>query len=81
MAKGRIEAGWHSFREKVIPPSASVAQVAATQAAYYAGASFLLAQMMLALDTGPGNEPTDGDLAMMDGIHEELVAFARAQRG
>jgi hypothetical protein len=79
MAKGLIAEGWEQFREQVVPPNASSVQVDETQKAFYAGASFLLSQVMLRLD--PGNDPTDEDLAMLDGIHEELVAFARSQRG
>lgn len=77
--KGFVEEGWESYRERVVPKSAGEAQVTETRRAFYAGSAFLLAQVMLRL--GPGEDTTDEDLAMLDGIHEELVAFARSQRG
>jgi len=76
MAKGLMEEGWELYR-KVIPAQASEVQVTETRTAFYAGASHLFAQVMLRLD--PDKDPTDGDLAVLDGIHEELVAFARSK--
>lgn len=79
MDKGLIARGWESFRDKVMPVGASAIQVSETEQAFYAGAGFLMAQMLLSLD--PGDDETEKDLAMMDGIHAELVAFARSKQG
>jgi len=76
MAKGHIETGWDTYRQKVVPPNASAVQVSETRKAFYAGASFLLAGVLLRLEPGPGI--TEGDMAMMTGIHDELMAFAES---
>ena len=79
MAKGLMEEGWERYRERVVPPSAGRIQLIETEQAFYGGAAFLLAQVMLRLD--PGADPTDEDMAMLDGIHDELVAFAKSKGG
>lgn len=79
MAKGLMAEGWESFREKVVPKNASEVQVRETHQAFYAGAAYLFTRLML--EYGPGKDPTDEDLAMMDGVHAELVAFARSKGG
>lgn len=72
--------GWDAFREAVLTPAgAPPAMVGAMQTAFYTGASFLMAQVMLRLDGS--EDPTEEDLAMMDGIHAELVAFSKSGRG
>jgi len=80
MAKGLMEEGWELYR-KVIPAQASEVQVTETRTAFYAGASYLFAQMMLRLDPDKDKDPTDGDMAVLDGIHEELMAFVRSKGG
>jgi len=84
MAKGLMAEGWESFRQKAVPKNASEAQVRETHQAFYAGAAYLFARLMLA--HSPGKEPTEEDVdmvdvAMVDGIHEELVAFVRSKGG
>lgn len=76
MAKGRIETGWETYRQKVVPANASAIQVIETKKAFYAGASYLLSRTLV--DLGPGTEPSEDDMAMMDGIHAELVAFLQS---
>lgn len=79
MAKGLIEQGWDRFRQGVVPPNASAVQVVEMRKAFYMGAGFLLAQVMLHLE--PGEEPTEADMAMMDAVHAELLAFTESVRG
>jgi hypothetical protein len=79
MAKGLIEQGWDGFRQSVVPANASAVQVVEMRKAFFAGAAHLFAQAMLRLD--PGTEPTEEDLAMLDGVHAELLAFALSVRG
>jgi len=67
---------WEQYRRKAVPKNASEVQVRETHQAFYAGASGLFAQMVLRLD--PDKDPTDGDMAVLDGVHAELVAFAKA---
>jgi len=79
MAKGLMEEGWEGFREKCVPPSAGSVQVRETQQAFYAGAGYLLAQLMLRLD--PGAAPTDENMSLVDEVYAELVAFAKSKGG
>ncbi len=68
-----IESAWHDYKSKVVPMGASPVQVAETRKAFYAGAASLLKSMLTAL--GPGKEATESDLAIMDGVQEELDEF------
>lgn len=74
-----IEAGWETYRLKVVPSTASKVQLDETRKAFYAGASHLFAAMMTHLEEG--SEETPADLQMMDNLFEELKAFGRSQRG
>lgn len=68
---------WQDYVAKVLP--AGVArdgiQYAETRKAFYAGAGCLLDAMTKIL--GPGQEPTESDLLIMDGIAAELRQFVK----
>lgn len=66
---------WMSYRESVVPANAGPTQVVESRRAFYAGAECLLVGVMKMLD--PGTEPTDADLARMESLHAELLAFAK----
>lgn len=68
-----IAAEWRSYSENVIPKDAPAVQCVETCRAFYAGARSLLTLLMGSL--GPGTEPTEADLALMDQIKAELDAF------
>jgi hypothetical protein len=79
MDKGLMAEGWDSFRGQVMPADAPDGLVLVMRTAFYAGASYLMAQVMLRL--GPDENPGEEDFAWMDGIHAELVAFSKSGRG
>jgi hypothetical protein len=68
-----VESEWRSYLESVIPKDAPRVQVVESRRAFYAGAHSLLS--LLARRLGPGAEPTQADLALMDQIKAELDAF------
>ena len=70
-----IESSWVDYRAKVIPRAAPETQVTEMKRAFYAGAACLLDAQCKIL--GPGREPTDSDLLIMDGIQAELEQHAR----
>lgn len=74
-----VAAQWATYRERVLPPDAGPVQVRETQWAFYAGAECFLVLLMNVLD--PGTDATEEDLALMDRLHEELLAFARSVEG
>ena len=76
MAKGHIERGWEGYRLVVLPASASAVQVSETKKGFYAGAWCLLGVLMNQLEPGAG--VTEADLAMMDDIQAELMAFGES---
>ncbi len=74
-----IEVAWLEYVEKVIPPDAPAIQFKECRKAFYAGAGTLFSSIMNVL--GPGQEATESDLLIMDGINEELQQFLKeAQR-
>lgn len=70
-----VETAWLDYRTKIIPPNAPPIQVSESKKAFYAGAGTLLDSIMNIL--GPGQEPTESDLLIMDGIAEELRQYVR----
>lgn len=68
-----IEGGWLGFRLAVIPEEASAVQVDEMRKSFFAGATHLFMSIMGILE--PGSEPTEKDLARMDSIHREILAF------
>lgn len=73
--KKYIADGWASYRELVVPPDASDAQVTDTETAFYAGAALLWYAIMAGLDDG--TEATAADLQRMDNIQSEVDAFGQ----
>lgn len=72
--RGRlIEAGWIGLRLAAVPLDAPAAQLDEMRTAFFAGAHHLLQSIMTMMD--PGDEPTDADMARMDGIQAELDGF------
>jgi hypothetical protein len=69
-----LAAGWEGYRQQVIPQSASAAQISECKRSFYAGAHLLLCDILELLD--PGDEPTEGDLTMVEDLQEELAEFA-----
>ena len=70
-----IASAWQEYLARVIPADAPEVQVSECRKAFYAGAGCLLDAMCAVL--GPGQEPTESDLLIMDGIADELKQFAR----
>lgn len=70
-----LEDAWRSFRLTVIPPTASAVQVSEMRKAFFAGAAIL--QSIITRGMSEDEEPTEEDLALMETIHDELVAFGR----
>lgn len=68
-----VETAWLAYRAQVIPPDAPPIQIRETKKAFYAGAGTLLDSLTVIL--GPGHEPTESDLLIMDGIAEELRQY------
>jgi hypothetical protein len=70
-----IETAWQDFALKVIPAGAPPIQITESRKAFYAGAMCLLDSLMKVL--GPGKEPTESDLLIMDGVQKELAQFLK----
>jgi hypothetical protein len=73
---------WASFRELVIPADASELQVLEMKRAFYSGglAVFNLHLERANLSDGPADaDATPEELAAVVALHEELVAYGRAQ--
>jgi hypothetical protein len=68
---------WRSYRTTVIPLGASAVQARECRRAFYAGAKALLLTILGKVEKG-SDEPTEGDLQLMDEIEQELEAFVRS---
>jgi len=74
MNEGKLmEAGWHVYRTRIMPPDCSLVQIEETRRAFYCGAQHVFASINAALDEG--EEPTEADLMRMDKLDDELQAF------
>lgn len=71
--KKYIEMSWNKYRNMVVPPDASDAQVDGTRQAFYAGASILFTTLMFALD--PGEQETEADMRLMESLQAEINEF------
>ena len=79
MKERRLEKSWQDYFTTVLKPAgAGSIQVIETRRAFYAGAQALLAAMVRSM--GPGLEPTDADMQMMDDLDAELLEFTKAVR-
>lgn len=72
----RLGEQWLSYWTAVKPDNAPPIQLQECRRAFYAGARALLSLEMTQLEDG--TEPTDADLAMMDEVYAELLAFSEA---
>lgn len=70
-----IETAWLDYAAHVIPPGAPPIQISESKKAFYAGAGCLLDGLLKVF--GPGQEPTESDLLIMDGVQKELVEFVK----
>lgn len=68
-----IEKAWNSYATLVLPANAGPVQRDETRKAFYAGASVLFHTVLRALDDG--DDATENDLALVDGISAEIDAF------
>lgn len=73
MQAKKLQTGWESYRALCIPPNASATQVSESRKAFYGGAAILFGTLIGSVDGG--DEPTQGDMDMMDGIAAELREF------
>jgi hypothetical protein len=69
-----LSAGWERYRSRVIPPNASEEDLKECRRSFYAGAHLLLTDILDLLD--PSEDPTEGDLTMVEDLQEELIEFA-----
>lgn len=74
-----IERAWKSYRRHCVPKNASARQVKETRQAFYSGGAILFSTMtgQHFFDGFEENdiEPTDNDLAKMQGIQDEIDRF------
>lgn len=71
MPKRRLIAdGWRAYAEHVLPANAPPVQTKETRQAFYAGAAHLWGAFIGAL--GPGEEADPPDLALADGVQQEI---------
>lgn len=70
-----VEEAWNSYVQDVLPAglSKSSVQYKETKRAFYGGARSLLDSLVKVF--GPGAEPTESDMLIMDGVDEELKQF------
>ena len=66
---------WDQYVRTVLPTNCSPTQKQETRRAFYAGAQSILFRVIEAFV--PETEPTDEDLHIMQGVHDELQDFAR----
>jgi hypothetical protein len=64
---------WQNYRHHALPPDAGAAQITGSRRAFYAGALQLFNALTHVLE--PDREPTIGDLAQMQALHDELHDF------
>ena len=76
--KDRIEKKWLEFSGMVMPEEAGQTQRTEMRRSFYAGAASLFETITRSLT--PGQEPTDEDIAMLQGVHDELKAYFEALR-
>jgi len=72
--QGRImEAGWQSLKVLSISPQAPAVQIQEMRNVFYAGASWLLDQMLKMLE--PGEDPSEADERRMKQLQQELDSY------
>lgn len=68
-----LETAWQDYEKNTLPPGAPKIQIVETRRAFYTGARALLSSLLKVF--GPGQEPTESDMLIMDGVQEELDQF------
>lgn len=74
-----IREGWYSYSKHAVPAGASKAQRQETKRAFYSGAVHLWGAFISAL--GPGDEADPPDLALADGVQNEIDTFIEDVKG
>lgn len=77
MATKRLADEWNSYRENVMPADAGPEQAQEARRAFYAGATSMFFLMVRVGEGADPNVVTENELAVVDGWHDELVAFLR----
>ncbi len=67
-----ILTAWDSYQSRVISDNADETQRTETRRAFYAGAAAAFYGLNNNLEASDTDEPTEEELAVFDGIHEEL---------
>ena len=67
---------WDQFARGVLPAGCPPVQRQEMRRAFYAGAQAILFKVIHSF--APETEPTDDDLKIMQGVHEELQEFGKA---
>lgn len=68
-----VKQKWESYLAKVVPPSASHAQMIETRRAFYAGAAAMFNQVVDDIGAEPSEERA---LGMIEGLRQELFQFS-----
>lgn len=82
MTQKLLDKAWREYAIKIIPVDAPNVQFTESRRAFYAGAISLFNTMMDSV--GPGVEPTDEEVAVLDSIKAEIDAYVddlKAGRG
>lgn len=66
---------WDQFARGVLPANCPEDQRREMRRAFYAGAQAILFRVIEAF--APGSEPTEEDLLIMQGVHDELQEFGK----
>lgn len=66
---------WDQFARSVLPANCGPVQKKEMRRAFYAGAQSILFRVLESF--APEGEPTEEDLQIMQGVHEELQEFAK----
>ncbi len=74
MIRKLILEGWNNYRREVMSKECGDVQMEETRRAFYAGSLHLFFALQEVLDTD--REPTDGDLAQMRAIQDEIEDYA-----
>jgi len=70
-----IKTAWESYQAHVVSPNAGATQIVETRSAFYTGAAVLFMTLTTTPVLSEGDEPTEGDLAMMQSIQDEIDAY------
>lgn len=74
-----VEAAWEDYSSGVLPEDAPPLQFKECKRAFYAGAAALFGA--LTGNLSPGGDVEVADIALLEGIEEEIVAFKDAVVG